>query len=303
VIPNAGDRNRERHAASLSRLPRTAASGRSDTVSAHRIAVERVIARMRQHLDAPPSLQGMADLANISPFHFDRVFREITGIPPRAFLSALRLGAAKRLLASTARSVTDICFDLGYSSLGSFVARFGQFVGLSPVEWRRAVAALLSAPRVPARAASKEGGGCAIVAADILAPPEFTGVIFAGLFEQPCPQGRPVACAIVRGSGPVTLRSVPDGLYYLCVAGVPYPLLGADEDQMLRGGGGCNPVLIVEGNIAGDTTVRLREKEPTDPPILFGIPFITAATMRRRTRQARVPQSEAADRPAAGGAA
>jgi AraC-like DNA-binding protein len=52
-------------------------------------------------------------------------------------LSALRLGEAKRLLLITERSVTDICCDLGYNSLGTFTARFTQRVGLSPARLRR----------------------------------------------------------------------------------------------------------------------------------------------------------------------
>jgi AraC-like DNA-binding protein len=279
-------------------LPRSEPTGRTETVSSHRTAVERVIRGMRQRIDVPLSLQGMAALAHLSPFHFDRVFRDITGIPPKAFFSALRLLAAKRLLAETSRSVTDVCFDLGYSSLGSFVARFGKVVGLSPIHWRRAVRSVLALPATSSETRTAEPTkGRAEVVVDILAPPEFSGVIFAGLFAKPCPQGRPVACAIAHGSATVRLEGVPDGLYYLCVAGVSHPLLLAHEDQMLRGGGARNPVLVRHGVVSGPTSVRLRAKEPTDPPILVGIPFITRRTAsRRETHGIRMPHVAAADR-------
>ena len=72
----------------------------------------RVISAMHEHLYDPLSLQDMADIAHYSPFHFNRLFRKITGIPPNHFLYALRLSRAKRLLEETDLNVTDICFEV-----------------------------------------------------------------------------------------------------------------------------------------------------------------------------------------------
>ena len=69
---------------------------RVDTIEARHRVVERVILKMREQLDEPFSLQEMAKIAYLSPFHFNRVFRQITGIPPTQFLYALRLEAAKQ---------------------------------------------------------------------------------------------------------------------------------------------------------------------------------------------------------------
>src|SRR6476660_4196704 len=95
-------------------------------------AVEQVVRWMREHLDQEISMEEMAEGAGVSPFHFLRTFRRFTGVTPALFLSALRLEEAKRLLLTTERSVTDICFDVGYSSVGTFTTRFTQLVGLSP---------------------------------------------------------------------------------------------------------------------------------------------------------------------------
>src|SRR2546429_4582661 len=91
---------------------------------------------MHERLDDPPSLQDMAGMACLSPHHFTHVFHRITGICPREFLAALRLESAKRLLLTTTRSVTEVCFDVGYSSLGSFTKRFTRLVGISPSHLR-----------------------------------------------------------------------------------------------------------------------------------------------------------------------
>src|ERR1044072_6247332 len=107
-------------------------ASRPDTIASHYRAVERVILAMRERLDEALTLEDLAEVAIISPFYFDRIFRQITGIPPCQFLSALRMEAAKRLLLTSSLSVTDVCFEVGYNSLGTFTTRFTQLVGLPP---------------------------------------------------------------------------------------------------------------------------------------------------------------------------
>ena len=109
---------------------------REDTLAAHRRAVERVITTARERLCEPISLQDMSRVAYLSTFHFNRVFHQITGLPPAKFISAMRLDEAKRLLLNTHLSITDICFEVGYNSLSTFTRRFTQRVGLGPREFR-----------------------------------------------------------------------------------------------------------------------------------------------------------------------
>src|SRR5260370_25122277 len=103
----------------------------------HHRAVERVISAMRRRLDENLSLKEMADIAYMSPFHFNRIFRQLTGVPPCQFLSALRLESARRLLRTTELKVTEICFEVGYTSLGTFIRRFSDLLGASPRSLRR----------------------------------------------------------------------------------------------------------------------------------------------------------------------
>lgn len=74
--------------------------GESNTIAAHRKAVERVILEMRKQLDEPFSLDKMARIACLSPFHFDRVFHELTCRTSNLarFRSADSLSSLKRFL-------------------------------------------------------------------------------------------------------------------------------------------------------------------------------------------------------------
>ena len=68
---------------------------REDTLASHRQAVERVIMTARERLCEPISLRDMSRVAYLSEFHFNRVFHQITGLPPNKFISAMRLDEAE----------------------------------------------------------------------------------------------------------------------------------------------------------------------------------------------------------------
>ena len=82
-------------------------------------------------------LEHAAGQACLSPFHYHRLFRRAFGETPHDLVTRLRLDEAKRLLASGDLSVTEVCFAVGYESLGSFSQRFKELVGCAPSEYRR----------------------------------------------------------------------------------------------------------------------------------------------------------------------
>ena len=88
--------------------------------------------------------------AALSTFHFHRLFTGTFGATPHDFLTELRIDRAKQLLASGGYSVTQTCFEAGYSSLGSFSSKFHDVVGLSPADYRRQVRRVFG-PAAPAR--------------------------------------------------------------------------------------------------------------------------------------------------------
>lgn len=83
------------------------------------------------------TLENAAREASLSPFHFNRVFARAFGETPHEFVTRRRIEEAKKLLLAGNQSITDICFDLGYESLGSFSTRFRSLTGLSPAAFRR----------------------------------------------------------------------------------------------------------------------------------------------------------------------
>jgi AraC family transcriptional regulator len=89
----------------------------------------------RDELDAdyasPHSLTSLARTAGMSPFHFARIFGELTAVPPHRYLIAVRLRAAIERLRQ-GESVTDTCFAVGFNSLGHFIEMFRRTYGVSP---------------------------------------------------------------------------------------------------------------------------------------------------------------------------
>jgi AraC family transcriptional regulator len=252
---------------------------RASTLTSYYQAVERVILTMRPRLSEPFSLQAMAQIAIISPFHFNRVFRRITGLPPARFLYALRLEAAKRLLLTTQLSVTDVCYEVGYNSLGTFTTRFAQLVGLPPRHLRRlavhgSLAGLASLGDHRTHPLHDLPSSPSLTG-QIRAPARFAGLIFAGLFRTPIPQSQPVGCTILTEPGTYRIAPVPDGRYSLfaiAVAQSDDPLAYLLHDAALRGSVG--PLLVRKGRISGRTDITLRPAMVTDPPLLVALPFL-----------------------------
>jgi AraC-like DNA-binding protein len=85
---------------------------------------------MRYAYGRPVSLPDVAARANLSPYHFLRVYKRAYGETPHEFLTRLRIERAKTLLARGSHNVTEACFEVGFSSLGSFSSLFAGRVGL-----------------------------------------------------------------------------------------------------------------------------------------------------------------------------
>ena len=84
------------------------------------------------------TVRAIAEHVRLSPFHFIRQFAALYGTTPHQFRTRTRLDRAKDLLAADA-PVTEVCMEVGFSSLGSFSALFTRWVGESPTRYRRSV--------------------------------------------------------------------------------------------------------------------------------------------------------------------
>ena len=102
----------------------------------------RSVAAVREHIDKhyakALTVERLARLAGLSPFHFIRAFRAATGQTPHQYLRRRRIDRACELLATTPMSVTDICDGVGFQSLGSFSSVFKRLTGESPAQYRAA---------------------------------------------------------------------------------------------------------------------------------------------------------------------
>src|SRR3989475_4540057 len=102
-------------------------------------------ARYREPLDVP----ALARAAHLSPAHFSREFRRAFGETPHQYLMTRRLERAASLLRSTDHSVTEICMEVGLSSVGSFTTSFKRTYQLTPTEYRAAYPAAARQARIP----------------------------------------------------------------------------------------------------------------------------------------------------------
>lgn len=98
---------------------------------------------------AEPLLLGqLASEAGLSKFHFLRLFRAAYGVTPAEYVSQRRVERAQDLLRATNLTVTEVCHAVGFTSLGSFSARFRALVGETPSAFQRRWAAT-GAPHIP----------------------------------------------------------------------------------------------------------------------------------------------------------
>jgi transcriptional regulator GlxA family with amidase domain len=100
----------------------------------------RRLLRARDAMDRtyaePLDVPALARIADTSEAHFIRTFRTTFGETPHRYLQRRRVERAMYLLRATGREVTDVCFDVGFSSLGTFSRTFRDIVGETPSEFR-----------------------------------------------------------------------------------------------------------------------------------------------------------------------
>jgi AraC family transcriptional regulator len=117
---------------------------RSDELELSRVGlvdrrIRRAVELMYAHMDRDLPLEELAGAAYLSPFHFARLFKKLTGASPHAYLAALRVRRAQQLLSETDLSISELSARVGYASPSHFSKSFRQATGLTPRAFRAAI--------------------------------------------------------------------------------------------------------------------------------------------------------------------
>lgn len=218
----------------------------------------------------PLTLAEIAASAMFSKFYFSRIFRSSTGISPGRFLSVIRLHQAKKRLLETSLNVTDISYEVGYASLGTFTTRFTRSVGIAPSRYRAMSHTGIPLPPVPpANGSSPAGAAFGSLNLPVNATPMR---MYVGAFSTPIPEGVPAACDILDGSGFYRLSGLPTGSWFIRAIAVAYkdldPRPWKRKPQYV---GEPMPVTVRAGH-GVRVDIGMRPISPFDLPVLMAIP-------------------------------
>ncbi len=248
----------------------------ADIAVDHERMVQRLINIMRTSID-PLTLDNLAEIAGLSPFYFARTFRSVIGIPPGEFQTALRFERAKRLLLTTPASVTEICFEVGYDSLGTFSSRFKRLIGIGPAQFRELPHIITG---MDIRAAINRDftatSSATSVEGIIQAPPGLRSHVYVGLFTDAIAASRPLVGQALPQPGAFALPQVPPGTYVVLAAALPDE--GTPLDYLLPSSNilvaSSEPVVVGNSNERHRRTLVMRPLSPTDPPLLTALPAL-----------------------------
>jgi AraC family transcriptional regulator len=117
--------------------PRRPERGRGRDGALPRGRLRAVVEYIEEHLDASPSLEQLAEVAGLSPYHFARQFRTATGLPPHQYVIARRVERARHLLqGGSDLSLVEVAADVGFSDQSQFCHHFKRLVGVTPGKFR-----------------------------------------------------------------------------------------------------------------------------------------------------------------------
>lgn len=249
----------------------------NDILVDHTRMVERVVSVMRSETE-PLTLNDYAEIAGLSPYYFNRTFRQIIGIPPGEFATSLRFERAKHMLLHTQGSVTEICFEVGYESLGTFSTRFKNLVGVTPAQFRNlpdAVADLdfsKSTFNIDPRHLHIRGR----IEGTMSMPNDNRNSIFVGVYPAAIAVSTPVVGRMVTEPGPFELPYVPYGNWILLAASVPQvsdPLEHLlPKDQLLVAS--SQPFQLQPGLELANVHLAFRRPHPLEPPVVTALPSL-----------------------------
>jgi AraC family transcriptional regulator len=99
--------------------------------------LRRVLEHMQAHLGQELPVTALAAVAQISPYHFSRLFKQSTGLSPHQYLLRQRIERARELLADPRRRIAQVSYELGFPNQSYFTTVFRTLVGATPGAYQR----------------------------------------------------------------------------------------------------------------------------------------------------------------------
>ncbi|WP_375562453.1 helix-turn-helix transcriptional regulator [Bernardetia sp. OM2101] len=99
-------------------------------------SIEAVLGYIKEHIDEPISIDTLTDIASMSKAAFFRTFKETLDISPIDYINRERVEIAKNRLVDISKSVTDICYELGYNHMTYFIRVFKKYEGITPKQFQ-----------------------------------------------------------------------------------------------------------------------------------------------------------------------
>ncbi len=212
-----------------------------------------------------------ADHAGYSPYHFNRLFAATMRVPPGAYLTALRIDAAKRLLLADTAPVIDVAAAVGYDSLSSFARRFRSTVGTSPGGFRVLADTVAESTVQPFKLGDPRQPAVRVLPRlpDSLRPGPAV-VLWIGWFPRPAAIGLPAAGVVSTSAAEVELPLCPGNRWLLSFAVSAH---AGPEEQLVP----QRPLVArCPAPLTAATTVELHYRRATDLdlPLLPALPVL-----------------------------
>ncbi|GGP13017.1 helix-turn-helix transcriptional regulator [Oceanobacillus neutriphilus] len=249
--------------------------------------VQDSILFIQQNLDKDLSLSVLANEAAYSPYHFSRMFKRQVGVSPMYFISSLRLQLAKKLLLDTAFPIREIGLEVGQQSLGTFTTRFTNSIGMTPASFRTtrqySEEYMTHLKQDKSQSTVISSSSFQQLSGSIHIEEAFNGIIFAGLFPKPIPEGLPVRGTLLMHSESFHITNIPVGTYFLMATAISWDMdsktiLIPRETLRARH---PYPICIDGKRSVPETHLIMRKPVITDPPILISLPLLMKHFLHR----------------------
>ncbi|MBJ2120880.1 helix-turn-helix transcriptional regulator [Arthrobacter sp. MSA 4-2] len=232
----------------------------------------------------PISLGDVADHVGYSPSHLVRLFESVVGVPPGRYLAQLRFERAKTLLLTSGEPVRDICFEVGFTSLGTFSRRFAEGVGYSPGRFRVLPHILADHPPRPLHLPTGLTSGGTISGVTVLSRAARDAVgpnpaLYVGLFTTPSAKGRPVTSSLLDGVDTFAFVNVPPGRFWVLASALPGAAEPLRQLVPLRSvyGRTMRPILVGRDAPHHHVAIELEPAEEWQLPVLLAVPALASA--------------------------